>query len=78
MLPFFLVCVIKSLSRIILLTFSFDGETGLTKELERAVNYNQMFRDMPISQLLTTTTVTGIFNAIVDIFAHLKKVSLLP
>jgi len=55
-------------------TVDFDGETGLTKELERAVNYNQMFRDMPISQLLTTTTVTGIFNAIVDIFAHLKKI----
>jgi dynein heavy chain 1, cytosolic len=56
------------------MTVGFDTETGLTKALETAVNYNILMRDMPISPLLTANDIEGIRSALLDIFAHLRKV----
>ncbi len=52
----------------------FDGETGLSKALETAVNYNLLMRDFPISKLLTVNDIEGIRAAVIDIFGHMKKV----
>ena len=59
-----------------LLPRSFDGETGLTKALETAINYNQMMRELnqPVSRLLVAGDLDAIRGSIIDVFGFLKKV----
>ncbi len=52
----------------------FDADTGLGKALETVNNYNVLIKDFPINGLLSATDIESIRIAIIDIFAHLKKV----
>ena len=52
---------------------SFDSDTGLVKAIETVANYNQLMKDFPLSGLLSASDTEAIRIAIVDIFAHMKK-----
>ena len=55
-------------------TVSFDSDTGLQKALETVNNYNPLMKDFPLNGLLGATDTEQIKCAVVDIFAHMKKI----
>ncbi|KAI3378322.1 hypothetical protein SNEBB_011029, partial [Seison nebaliae] len=56
------------------ITVSFESDTGLSKALEKAQNYNRLLKELPLQQLLTATDLPKITEAIKNIFVHLKNV----
>lgn len=55
-------------------TVSFDTDTGLKQALSYVNDYNPLMKDFPINDLLSATELDRIRAAILQIFAHLRKI----
>ena len=49
---------------------------GLKDGLQIVANYNPLMKDFPLEQLLSATELDRIRDALIAIFAHLKKIKL--
>ena len=49
---------------------------GLKQGLQTVASYNPLMKDFPLEQLLSATELDRIKDALVAIFAHLKKIKL--
>lgn len=54
-------------------TVSFLSNTGIKEASEKVTKYNQLMRDFPLDELISSTTLNGVQRAIVLIFSHLNK-----
>nr|KAJ3421295.1 hypothetical protein HK105_003977 [Polyrhizophydium stewartii] len=60
-------------------TVSFLADTGLKEAMEKVQRYNQLMKDFPINELLSSTELDKIRDSLVLIFGHLnKKLKLSP
>ena len=55
-------------------TVSFDADTGLRTSLELVADYNTLFKDFPLNELLSATELDKLRSAVQSIFVHLKKI----
>jgi dynein heavy chain 1 len=55
-------------------TTGFDADTGLQKALELVNNYSPLMKDFPLNGLLGASDHDQLECALVDVFAHLKKI----
>ncbi|KAK3716178.1 dynein heavy chain [Vermiconidia calcicola] len=55
------------------ITASFQSDTGLKETKDKVQRYNQLFNGFPIEEMLSTTSVEKLRDALDDVFAHLNK-----
>ncbi|KAH6598857.1 hypothetical protein BASA50_003364 [Batrachochytrium salamandrivorans] len=54
-------------------TVSFLADTGIKEKLEKVQRYNQLMKDFPINELLSSTDLDKIGESVVLIFGHINK-----
>ncbi|EJT78073.1 dynein heavy chain [Gaeumannomyces tritici R3-111a-1] len=54
-------------------TVSFSADTGLKEAMDKVQKYNQLMRDFPLDELLSTTSLSRVEVTIEQIFNHLNK-----
>lgn len=54
-------------------TVSFSADTGLKESTDLVQKYNQLMREFPLDQLLSSTSLQAVQEAIQSIFSHMNK-----
>ncbi|KAI9339082.1 dynein heavy chain [Obelidium mucronatum] len=54
-------------------TVSFRADTGLNEALDKVNKYNQLMKDFPLNELLSSTDVERVGYALTLVFGHLNK-----
>jgi dynein heavy chain 1 len=54
-------------------TVSFSADTGLKETTDKVQKYNQLMRDFPLDELLASTSLQKVQEAIQQIFSHMNK-----
>ncbi|KAJ3019014.1 UNVERIFIED_CONTAM: hypothetical protein HDU68_010891 [Siphonaria sp. JEL0065] len=54
-------------------TVSFRADTGLNEAVDRVNKYNQLMKDFPLNELLSSTDVERVGYALTLVFGHLNK-----
>jgi dynein heavy chain 1, cytosolic len=54
-------------------TLSFSHDTGMKEATDEVQKYNQLMRDFPLDELLSSTTLEKVEESLYSIFSHLTK-----
>ncbi|RMZ70649.1 dynein heavy chain [Pyrenophora seminiperda CCB06] len=54
-------------------TVSFSADTGLKESTDLVQKYNQLMREFPLDQLLSSTSLQAVQEAVQSIFSHMNK-----
>ena len=55
------------------ITASFQSDTGLKETKDKVQRYNQLFNGFPVEEMLSTTSIEKLRDALDDVFSHLNK-----